>query len=591
MKIEIDDLCVSKNAQFYKLKKTLSVKALKTLFKEVSQNRSGSYLCNKVRSNYTSNNDVAVKYSLLSYKTVAEPSFLKGTQIKEYKVAYLLLVELDDAVAVIKKHVEPFANFFDDFLEEFDYDNFCHFYGDKSPEYEKIAMKNMSISNAVIRSRSLEAKNLDGIMSSNSSSRSVPTSFRMKIAQDVYTLTPNTSRVSHRDKKAGFDELVDWLSLTKEEIKIVNGKSEFLNNFAVPVCLEDILKIPHSITAIFLDLGEVERKIECGEAKLKKQNGDYLNQSEVYRFFDILKSPLRINSESIFVKGKKVKGKIQCSKSSIAIKNTILNDLVIEEDGVFEYKLSKLVNEEKPFSAVFDSPNYSYYSRSCFEDKSLLNNIDSMLTIFDDTFDFSKVRSEKEKKHEASLARFPEKSLFRAIEDEYCAESNVVFCDDMNDEWADHISFNINRSVPEVSFVHSKFVVKDTYGASAFHEVVAQALKNIGRTQSDKKSFKEKYDKKWSKMYESTQIPRTIGANNWKDIEDVIDVVQKNPNSIKKVVLATPFLSKSKLSDEIDQLNTGGRCKPHYVQLIWLINTFISSCKEYGAQAYILCKK
>ena len=41
------------------------------------------------------------------------------------------------------------------------------------------------------------------------------------------------------------------------------------------------------------------------------------------------------------------------------------------------------------------------------------------------------------------------------------------------------------------------FTKKDTYGASAFHDVVAQALKNIGRTQAEKQLFKNKYDSEW----------------------------------------------------------------------------------------------
>ncbi|WP_279507613.1 hypothetical protein [Aeromonas veronii] len=277
-------------------------------------------------------------------------------------------------------------------------------------------------------------------------------------------------------------------------------------------------------------------------------------------------------------------------KNLITIKNKLLDSIFVTENGSETYTVGGYLNKEKPFSAVFDSPNYSYYSKSCFEDKHLINNIQSILNIFDDNYDFSGTLSEKEKPHATNLVRFPTNSLFRKVEDQYCAAHNIVICDDMNDEWADHIAIDSSSAIPSISFIHSKFTEKDTYGASAFHDVVAQALKNIGRTQAEKQLFKNKYDNEWHKNYESTNIPRVTGAHNWQEIELALDAVNQNPNSIKKIVLATPFLSKAKLAIELRKLASGNKCKPHYVQLIWLINTFISSCKDFGVQAHILCK-
>ena len=100
-------------------------------------------------------------------------------------------------------------------------------------------------------------------------------------------------------------------------------------------------------------------------------------------------------------------------------------------------------------------------------------------------------------------------------------------------------------------------------------------MKNIGRTQAEKKLYKIKYDNEWYKNYEGTKIKRVYGAKNWSELEQALDVIEQNPNSIKKIVLATPFLKKAKLQGELQKLSNGQKCKPHYVQLIWLINTFI----------------
>jgi hypothetical protein len=588
--IGIDDLNLSKNVQFYKLNKALSLTSVNNAFKEISTDRIGNYLLKEIRKTHVTSSGNSVVYSIALYRIEAEPSFLEGTSIKESKYAFLLIIECNDALAVLKKYVDSPEKYFSTFIDEFEYDKFCHFYGNKNPEYEKVTMKNMSISDSVIRSRSLEAKSLNGILSSNSSSRSIPSNFRMKIGQDSYTLTPNTSRVSHRDKKSGFDELIDWVVATKEEIKVTTNKSEFLSNFATPICLKEIIDKGHKVVAILLDLSEIESKVNNGVATLRKTDKTPLSKQELDRFFNHLKSPLLVDGDIIKTNGVKLAGRISYSKNLITIRNKILDGISVLEKDVPSYTVGEYINKNKPFSAVFDSPNYSYYSKSCFEDKYLLNNIQSILNIFDDGYDFNHVVSEKEKPHDPHLIRFPNKSLFRKVEDNYCNNHNIIICDDMNDEWADHIAIDSISPIPSISFIHSKFIKKDTSGASAFHDVVAQALKNIGRTQAGKSLFKEKYDNKWLDNYESTKINRVNASQGWTDIERALDVVFQNPNSIKKIVLATPFIKKSDLQQELNKLSKGQKCKPHYVQLIWLINTFTSACREFGVQAHVLCK-
>ncbi|QIL92021.1 hypothetical protein GNX18_16255 [Microbulbifer sp. SH-1] len=586
----IKNLSLKKNGQFYSLKKPLSRQSVTDSFRDISKNRIGNYLINDIKEDFQTTSGRQATYSLCSYKIETEPSFLEGTTTKEYKYAYLLLIELDDALIILKKYVNSPEDYFSRFIDEYDYEKFCHLHGNKNPEYERVTMRNMNISNSVIKARSLEAKNLNGILPTNSSSRSIPTSFRMRVGQNSYTLTPSTSRVIHRDKKNGLDELINWAFEVKEEIKATTDSCEFISNFSSPICLKEIIDRGHKVVAILLDLTEIENKVISGVAELQRENGKKFNTKELNRFFNHLKAPLQVDGDVLKSKGVILAGKVSYSKSVITIKNKILDQITIVENGVPNISIGSFINRSKPFSAVFDSPKYSYFSRSCFEDKQLLNNIPSILNVFDDSYDFSSVSSEKEKPHATHLTRFPEKSLFRAIEDKYCSQHDIIICDDMNDEWADHIAIDKSSATPSISFIHSKFIKKDTYGASAFHEVVAQALKNIGRTQAEKSSYKVKYDNEWCKNYEDTGIKRVIGANDWSELGQAIDSVNQNPNSIKKVVLATPFLRKIQLHSELTKLASGQKCKPHYIQLIWLINTFISSCKDFGVQAHILCK-
>lgn len=312
----ISDLSLSKNVQFYELNKPLTRKSIEDTFKDVSKERVGNYLLNEPKRSHTTASGNQVVYSIVSYRVEAEPSFLTGTSVKEQKYAYLLLIECDDALAILKKYIDSPEKYFSSFIDEFDYEKFCHFHGDKNPEYERVTMKNMSISNAVIRSRSLEAKSLNGILPSNSSSRSIPSNFRMKVGEDSYTLTPSTSRVSHRDKKSAFDGLIDWAVEIKEEIKVTTNQSEFLSNFASPICLKDIIGLGHQVVAILIDLTEIETKVLDGSAVLSKVDGSQLNGGEINKIFNQLKSPVLVDGDLMKVKGKVLSGKVSYSKKT-----------------------------------------------------------------------------------------------------------------------------------------------------------------------------------------------------------------------------------------------------------------------------------
>lgn len=587
--MNISDILTTKNAQFYKLKKPLTKTKILLALGEASEERFGNHIAKEVKVNYTTPGQVQIQYSLVCFKTSTEPSFLQGTGLREIKFSFILLIELDDTLVVFKKNADLSETTLSDFIEDFDYEQFCHFQGDKNPEYERITMKNMSISNAVIRSRSLEAKNLDGIVSSNYSSRAIPSNFRVKSGQEIFTLTPNTARIGYRDKKSNFDQIVDWAFETKEEIKRTTRCSGFINSFASPINLSEILNKGHNLSALLIDTSEIEEKMEKGELSLYV-NGGLFSQEKANRLFSALKSPLIIENSFLKFKGRNTGSSIKASTQAIFIKSKIFESITLVEDGVADSTLSSYLNKTKPFSAVFDTPTYSYYSRSCFEDRNLVNSLPSILNVFDDSIDLGKIFSEKQKPHLPNITKFPENSLFRSIESIYCKDHEIIICDDMNDEWADHIAIDYTSPTPSISFIHSKFTKKDSQGASAFHEVVAQALKNIGRTQANTESYRIKYETKWINNYENTQIKRVTRAEDWQELENALKIVENNPNSLKKIVLATPFIKKSELIDAFIEIEQGIQCKPHTTQLIWLINTFISCCKEYGVQAKILCK-
>ena len=597
--MDINEFYLARSAYLFKKKKKLTKVAIEEIINNSSKNRVGNYINKEISidsSFFSGTSNFLVSLSYAVFKTKTSPSFLKNSDLININHNFIVLIEMNDALAVIGK--KPSLNQFleKEFLESFDYKSFCCFKGDGSPDYEKISMNNMSISREVIRSRTLEGASLDGAVSSSSTRRSIPKSFRLSTrVGECFDIYPEKEKIAEsRGGKHGLNSLVNWCVHVVDSLKKEGDFSGFIDKFASPICLEDIAKSA-KICAIIFEVSELENKLFGNfNAKLifiKNTEGseEELSDREVKKLFNVLRQTLTVKENKVYYRWLELPVSITPTKNLIKINSAFMNKILIEKDGK-KTKLLSYINDVKPFSAMFTSPSYSYFSRSCFKDEELYNNPDFFLNVFHSKSYFDNVNSEKEKDHAdfKNFNRFHESSLFRAIEDNYCKDC-VVFCDDMSDEWADHIAIRRSEGRMKMSFIHSKFVKKLTYGASAFHEVVSQALKNIGRLQAESSEFEKKYIDKWSHCYEKTNINRTIGIQTSKQVRELLDDFNSRHDSIREVVLATPFLIKKDL-ENIFNRKKYDNIKSHHVQLIWLIGAFINTCKENGIQPVILCK-
>lgn len=204
--MNINNLSITKNAQVFELKKEPTKISIEKYFKTIK--KEGNFIIKEVRFDETTSENINVKYSFVLFKTHEEPSFLISTNLIDIKYGYCLLIEIKNSLVVYKKNAESPEKSLSHYIKEYDYSQICHFKGDEDPDYEKISMNNMSLSNAIIRSRSYEALQLNGIISNITTGRSIPRNFRMKVKNEIYTLTPNTSRITLRDKKCNIKEII-----------------------------------------------------------------------------------------------------------------------------------------------------------------------------------------------------------------------------------------------------------------------------------------------------------------------------------------------------------------------------------------------
>jgi hypothetical protein len=186
---------------------------------------------------------------------------------------------------------------------------------------------------------------------------------------------------------------------------------------------------------------------------------------------------------------------------------------------------------------------------------------------------------------------FDELSVFRAIVDHIAQEEDVLLCDDLGDEWADFIGIRTATRPAMASFYHAKHG-RRSLGASAFHEAVGQAQKNLGRMALPADVMAAKYAL-WETNYRGgaeTAIPRIVRGGGRVEIERRIEEARSAPDLVKRVFIVTSSLSRNDVETAFAAAALGEPPPAHFVQLYWLLTSYFSACTEVGAIGYIVCQ-
>lgn len=196
------------------------------------------------------------------------------------------------------------------------------------------------------------------------------------------------------------------------------------------------------------------------------------------------------------------------------------------------------------------------------------------------------VTSEKGDGYNEQSTEFTPNSLFHVVEHELYDTADILLCDDMGNEWADHIAISNDT----ISFIHSKCKDKAGLSASNFQDVIGQAIKNIGNMNPNMDALRSKIDSMRG-TWKNTEIQK-CRRGNVDDIEEKYLNLMSNPNKKREVCLAVNFLSKNRLATAFDNIKyqIPFQQKNSVVQLAWILNGFISTCKEADLNCKIYCK-
>lgn len=136
----------------------------------------------------------------------------------ETKIAYFILVEFDNYIVITKKNIAG-LNEFTKNLDTIDYEILSTLFIDISTQYEKLGLKNMSLSDKAIRSKTMESNDLQENFSTVGSGNYIVDNVRLNTDGSKIALSLNTSRINKFGAKNNLDSFFNWAQNVIEKLR------------------------------------------------------------------------------------------------------------------------------------------------------------------------------------------------------------------------------------------------------------------------------------------------------------------------------------------------------------------------------------
>ncbi|WP_227510320.1 hypothetical protein [Acinetobacter equi] len=224
------DLALTKNMQFYKIKSSLDDNLLsEVLDQAVSNKELGADFILDIYRDIRSINNLEYKVTIKVFPTERRVYFLKDIDLKDRIFAYVVLIELKNYLIVMSKSCANFSQILNKNFDLVLTQELSKLFG-KNVEFQKLSLRNMTISDKAIRNRSYEAVNLKGTLSTHAAGRSIPSHIKVRDGSHLKSIS-STGRVVESSSRQSLEEMVTWMH---EQIKLLETASsnEFLNLFA-----------------------------------------------------------------------------------------------------------------------------------------------------------------------------------------------------------------------------------------------------------------------------------------------------------------------------------------------------------------------
>jgi len=597
---KIDNIILNENAYFFKKEKSgfISQALIKKTFKEASVEKDGKFLLKEVKTRYSIDDNTDIYYSIAVLKYNKKPTFIEGIieGWEEIKLAYICIVDFVDYLVIAKRNISGISSFINTF-SPIDYNVLTSIFTNDDTSFEKLSMNNMNISDNSIRQKSVESLDLKENLSALGLQSYILNTARVNNGDNKTSITFNSSRINKFGAKNNLNYFVNWSNNIVNKIINYQPNTSFLSSFSTPMNYSES-RANLTPIAILIILSKLYEDYENNRIErcfiLYREEEKEIDIIKVLNNFERL---LEINViENDGLATYKVRNNsiddlfLSLNPKSITLSSKKLAKVHIQMSGDVIYPILQYINRINGFIVTFDDPNLVYSNRKLFKDSRLLSNIDSFLKIFIPFPELNDVISEKGSFTNESTS-FELNSIFGFVEDNFLNDANYFICDDLGKEWADHIGL----SEDVITFYHSKY--KDSrFSASAFQEIIGQALKNLGNLSPSDNQWELKQNF-WANNYNNdgaqTNITRIRKGGTSEEAIEYFKSLKTYPNLKKQVVLVINFISKADLEDRLNMLKDGEVFKERneIIQILWFVSSLISSCYEVGAEVYIYCKE
>lgn len=580
--LRLEDLRITLNGTFVRSVNDIGDRDVEKLMEAARANEDGDYdpilyVTRRVVGN--------AKVSALVYYSKREAYFAPDHDLFDTIASYLVVVETGPReFALFKKSCATLTPLLEKEYEIVEYEELLNTFDDSRSQIQKLSTREMNVSDKGLRARSYEAPDLKGHMSPHAAGRSIPRFTQVRTKSEVRSISLNTGRINQLTDRVNVGKAIEWSSQIFALMSRKRVNKSFFSSFARRISLEEVLSVARPSSILF-ERFAIEEHLNTESIDLwYTKGGKYykLKPRSLKRFLDTLDVAFEIDHKNKFVGTRS--GELRINKKTLSPTSVALRRLKIK--GPKDYiTLQSWITDHGHFVVSFERPDYIYIKKSCFENRAGKAEIDAILKCLEPVRSFSSATSEKGLVTVRST-EFDSSSLFAKVERIH-RNDNYVFCDDLGTEWADHIAIDLKSAC--ITFIHSKYAKKSSNSASALHEVIGQAIKNLGNMQFTPTTFSSKVNQKFNRKYSVSRIDRTR-QGNYRNANADIKTLLADPRLHRKCVVACSSLSKNEVATEFEKLKRGLVVKGHITQLFWIISSFIHSCQGNACYPAVYCK-
>lgn len=602
----INDLSVSTSANFFTIKKKLSDKGVEDLFVAL---RATYGVTGHNEFKHTRESLAGARWSAICFRYEGKPAFLdEATDIRETLCGFLMIVEYQKYAAVLHSRLGLLPTFKTTHLAPVSTAQVEGAIATADAVFQKMRMRNMSVSPYAMQNKTLEAANLANVVDPGGSRRYAPRNYSVVSGGSLRSATPSTGRISYRSARVDLAGIVDFARAVIDALRDDTAAvSPFIKSFARPVTLAEALETSQP-TAIAIDTTVLVEALDGNDAgiRLVRQAEDVveLSAEELAALINQLERPLTISAGNrVRIVSDPENGEeaasIALNRNRIALRALSLapaSEVMVESVEVplgedeNRKTLREYLDETNALVVLFDDVRLAYIDGQVFRDETLVDGGEAFLQYFRPEPSLSNVTSEKGE-FNATQTAFDGTCTFGAIVDHIGANDAILLCDDLGDEWADFIGVKEEAGLTQVCFYHAKHGAL-SLGASPFHVSVSQATKNLGNMTFPQERLEAKLQT-WRALYvapnQDTQISRTIRSNA-PDLAAALSRTRTAPDVMRRAVIVTSSVSKQAVADTFAAIQNGQKPSPSFVQLYWLLQSFFSACSEVSATGSIVCQ-